>query len=226
MFVSFISRVLSAWFAFLLPSFATFKALSRLPHSEPEVQRWGMYWAVVGWFVAFEYLAEWVISWFPFYWELKTLFFLYLALPQTQGSTFIYKNYVQPFLTKNEAALDEGINALQSNALAFIQQKVTDILGLITRSLNKQGAAQGQGQQNGQPAIPLQTVANLWQSYGPSVLGALGTPAAATGANAHPSQSPVNGGLTPRTSAPTTPFSTQNAKPPVFPSPQHFATSG
>lgn len=53
----------SAWFAFLLPCYGTFKALSHRPLSEPDLQRWSMYWAVIGAFVAFEYLAEWLISW-------------------------------------------------------------------------------------------------------------------------------------------------------------------
>lgn len=56
--------IVSAWFAFLLPSYATFKALSHRPLSEHELQRWAMYWTVVGAFVAFEYTAEWLISWY------------------------------------------------------------------------------------------------------------------------------------------------------------------
>jgi len=90
----------SAWFAFLLPCYSTFKVLSHQPVSEPDIQKWAMYWSVVGAFVAFEYLAEWLISWqvtFPplapcdhyHYsllgcpWELKTAFLLFLSLPQT-----------------------------------------------------------------------------------------------------------------------------------------------
>jgi len=60
-----------------------------------------MYWAVISMVVAFEYLAEWLISWqvsfflvvprltffsqrLPFYWEIKTVFLLFLSLPQSQ----------------------------------------------------------------------------------------------------------------------------------------------
>ena len=107
--------IVSAWFAFLLPSYATFKALSHRPLSEHELQRWAMYWTVVGAFVAFEYTAEWLISWYvtffstspylnytifavhllgtsrlPFYWEAKTIFFLYLSLSQTQVSPRLF----------------------------------------------------------------------------------------------------------------------------------------
>lgn len=91
----------SGWFAFLLPSYHTFKALKQRPFSEPEIERLATYWAVVGAFVALEYSGEWLFSWyvfiappalilsktyvrFPFYWELKTVFLLFLSLPQTQ----------------------------------------------------------------------------------------------------------------------------------------------
>ena len=98
----------SAWFAFFLPSYATFKTLSNRPISESELQQWAMYWSVIGAFVAFEYVAEWFITWYavfstsylekwylillkriPFYWEVKTLFLLFLSLPQTQVSRLV-----------------------------------------------------------------------------------------------------------------------------------------
>lgn len=63
-----------------------------------------MYWAVIAVIAAYEYSVEFLISWyvrrhcelgfvdddhapfgrFPFYYELKTLFLIFLVLPQTQ----------------------------------------------------------------------------------------------------------------------------------------------
>lgn len=59
-----LSSVCSAWFAFLIPCYSTWKVLSHRPLSEPDVERWAMYWAVVGAFVAFENAAEWLVSWY------------------------------------------------------------------------------------------------------------------------------------------------------------------
>ena len=47
----------------MLPSYKMFKALKHRPVSEPELERWAGYWAVIGAIVAFEYAAEWAISW-------------------------------------------------------------------------------------------------------------------------------------------------------------------
>ena len=55
--------VSSAWFAFFLPCYATFKVLSHRPINEAELQKHAMYWSVIGAVVAFEYIAEWLISW-------------------------------------------------------------------------------------------------------------------------------------------------------------------
>lgn len=86
--------IVSAWFAFLLPSYATFKALSHRPLSEHELQRWAMYWTVVGAFVAFEYTAEWLISWYVTFFSTSphlnyTIFAVHLL--GTSGFHFIGK---------------------------------------------------------------------------------------------------------------------------------------
>ena len=57
----------SAWFAFFIPCYGTFKTLSNRPISESELQKWAMYWSVIGAFVAFEYATEWFISWYALF---------------------------------------------------------------------------------------------------------------------------------------------------------------
>ncbi|KAJ6627092.1 TB2/DP1, HVA22 family-domain-containing protein, partial [Mycena sp. CBHHK59/15] len=184
--LSFLSHILSAWFAFLLPCYGTFKALSHRPVSEPELDRWSQYWAVIGVIVAFEYLGEFLISWLPFYWEMKTLFLLFLALPQTQGSTYIYTTYLQPFFIKNEVELDAGILSIQRKTLFFVQAQLASLWQIVWGILNKNAAA-GQPPANttGQaPAagggLTMESAMGLFRTYGPSLMSAL-QPAATSG---------------------------------------------
>ncbi|TFK36875.1 TB2/DP1, HVA22 family-domain-containing protein [Crucibulum laeve] len=240
MFMSLISHVLSAWFAFLLPCYSTFKALSHRPLSEPELQRWSMYWCVIGTFVAFEYLAEWLISWLPFYWEIKTLFLLFLALPQTQGSTFIYTTYLQPFFVQNEADLDAGIISMQSNALSFVQGRLQNLwnfaLGIINNQSNQQHHAPTSGHSTGgsAPTVSWQSAFGLWQTYGPSMLNSLQSRASETSNAASTSSTSLNANIGerhfPRTPdyAPSmpnpydvTPGSRASDTPPSFPVPKY-----
>ncbi|KAI0715397.1 TB2/DP1, HVA22 family-domain-containing protein [Earliella scabrosa] len=181
MLMSMISHVLSAWFAFLLPSYATWKALAHRPVSEPELERWCMYWAVVGAFVAFEYVTGWLLDWVPFYWEVRTVFLLFLSLPQTQGSTWVFTTYLQPFLVKNQADIDATIAAAQSNALAFIQSRLQvfwqTFWDLATKQSQAPGAP-GAPASGGAPQQPgganlAESARSFWASYGSSVIGAL-----------------------------------------------------
>jgi hypothetical protein len=50
--------------AFLYPGYASYKTLAQRPASEEDIERWLMYWSVLGCIVAFEYIAEWLISWY------------------------------------------------------------------------------------------------------------------------------------------------------------------
>jgi len=190
MFTSLIFHLVSAWFAFLLPAFATYKALSQ--KDLDAVTNLSMYWCTVGVLVGIEYVCEWLISWFPFYWEIKTLFLLFLALPQTQGSTLIYQSYLEPFFRQNEKELDQGILSAQSTAVTFVQAKSQAIWEAIWGVINKNPAngrpgTAGQGQHRpgvpsprqshqGQPqpaSSPYDTARHLFDTYAPGVLGSL-----------------------------------------------------
>ncbi|KAI0048331.1 hypothetical protein FA95DRAFT_1595187 [Auriscalpium vulgare] len=175
MLTSLVSHALSGWFAFLLPSYSLFKALKQRPLPEPEIERWAAYWAVVGVFVAAEYGAEWLLSWFPFYWEVKTLFLLFLSLPQTQGSTYIYKTYLEPFFNKHETDIDAGIASARTETLAFVQARVASLWDFLFKLLNKTPKP---ASQDGTPAAgsqnPVQSLQGLWNTFGPAVLGAVG----------------------------------------------------
>jgi len=174
MLMSLISNIMSAYFAFLLPCYSTFKALSHRPVSEPDLERLCMYWIVIGAFVAFQYTAEWLISWFPFYFEIKTIFLLFLALPQIQGSTLIYQNYLQPFFSKNETELDAGISSFQNNIFVFLQSRLSSLMEIIWSLVSKTPASQqGTGQQPTNTAATLDFALGFWKAYAPAVMGGL-----------------------------------------------------
>jgi len=201
------SRLLTAWVAFLYPCFASYKALSHRPVSEPDLERWVKYWAVVGALVGVEYAAEWLVSWMPFYWELKTIFVLYLSLPQTQGSTFIFDNYLAPYFSRNEAEIDRNIEIAQNSIFLFVKEQFTTVVNAAWRIISQaQAAPQGQAQGQGQaPAAgsPAAVINNLWRTYAPSVIaGVVARSAAAPPpASAQSAQAAGSPAVTPGTGA-------------------------
>jgi len=178
--MSLISHLLCAWFAFLLPCYSTFKALSNRSGSESDLERLAMYWAVIGIFVAFESSTGWLLSWLPFYWEIRTLFLLYLSLPQTQGSTYVYKSFLEPFCAKNEADLDAGIDSAQSNVLGFCQARISNLIEIFWSIVNKTPITKeqlygGEGQPSvySRAGLSVDSLKGMWDAYGPAVFGGL-----------------------------------------------------
>lgn len=77
-----------------MPALYSLKALqTQEPYSDT---LYLTYWTVFGFFTVLEGLADVVLYWFPFYYTFKTIFLLWLALPQTQGAKVIYANILRP----------------------------------------------------------------------------------------------------------------------------------
>jgi len=87
--------------------------------------------------VAFEYTTEWLLCWFPFYWEIKTLLLLYLSIPQFEGSTYVYKTYLEPYLVQNESDIDASIASARYETLQFVQSRFSALWDIVYSLLSK-----------------------------------------------------------------------------------------
>ncbi|PFH53476.1 hypothetical protein AMATHDRAFT_45361 [Amanita thiersii Skay4041] len=169
------SRLISSVAAFLYPGYASYKTLSQRPASEEELERWLMYWSVLGCIVGIEYVAEWLISWIPFYYTLKTIFLLYLALPQTRGSSYIYINHLSPFFHSHERQIDAALASLRAKIYAFVQERLKALweqfspAGQQQAAFDPAGRETSSGTRHAAPG-PAQLVSSFWRSYGPGIL--------------------------------------------------------
>jgi len=138
-----------------------------------------MYWSVMGFISAFEYVAEWLISWIPLYYAFKTLFLLFLALPQTQGSTFIYSVHLAPLLRGHEEQIDSALTQVKLAIYEFVQDKLRTIwsqaVGGTTNAAAVPQAAPNVAAVNPPSmADPLsgaaQMVSGWWNAYAPAIV--------------------------------------------------------
>ncbi|KAF7320130.1 Protein YOP1 [Mycena kentingensis (nom. inval.)] len=219
-------HLVAAWFCFLLPVFGTFKALSHKPISETDIERYAKYWSVLGASISCS-LAQ-VDYGLPFYGEIKLLFLLFLALPQTQGSTYVYDSFLAPYLSANEAVLDADIISIQRNVFNFLQTHLTRLWQMAQSALNKNAAARQQAAATPGAAstagLDINAALGMFRSLAPSLLSSF-QPAAAAGPAAAPTVS-----APPTPSASTTSVQVPAASPrtsaaydaePSFPEPQH-----
>ncbi|KAI0276941.1 TB2/DP1, HVA22 family-domain-containing protein [Russula aff. rugulosa BPL654] len=180
MLLYFTSRVVSCIAAFLYPGYASFKTLSQRPASEEDLERWLMYWSVLACVVGVEYLAEWLVSWIPFYYLFKTLFLLYLALPQTQGASYLYQTQLEPVLREHEPQIDAALAQLRARVFAFLQARARMLWDNVVASATGPQSAPAPESVSGSsvqtPALsasvsgPTQILGTLWRTYGPAIV--------------------------------------------------------
>jgi len=81
-----------------------------------------MYWIVFALFTTAETFLDIFFSWFPFYYEIKILFILWVLSPATRGSSLLYKKLVHPLLISREKEIDDLIEKTKQQGYStFIQ---------------------------------------------------------------------------------------------------------
>ncbi|KAJ4349910.1 uncharacterized protein N0V89_008530 [Didymosphaeria variabile] len=122
----FIADGLTVAITVLLPVFASYKALHT---SDPaQLAPWLIYFITLLLFHTVENTFDFILSWVPFWSWIRFFLHLYLILPGSQGATFLYQEYVEPFLYHHEREIDDFITETHDNAkkagLAYLQQAI------------------------------------------------------------------------------------------------------
>lgn len=108
---------------FVYPAYCSMKALES-PHKEDDT-KWLTYWVVFALFTIVEFFSEFIVSWFPFYWLLKCIFYVWLMVPiQMNGSLFLYRRLIRPKFLQYQPNLDSFI----SNARDVAVKATADVL--------------------------------------------------------------------------------------------------
>jgi len=96
-FLNYGGELLSNVIGFALPAYFSLAALeSATPTDDTQ---WLTYWVVFGFFSVVEFWSKQILYWLPFYWLFKTVFVLWLALPQFGGAQTMYHVFIRPFWT-------------------------------------------------------------------------------------------------------------------------------
>ncbi|XP_043308813.1 receptor expression-enhancing protein 4 isoform X1 [Cervus elaphus] len=137
-----ICRLVVLVFGMLYPAYASYKAVKT--KNIREYVRWMMYWIVFALFMAVETFTDIFISWFPFYYEIKMAFVLWLLSPYTRGASMLYRKFVHPSLSRHEKEIDTYI--VQAKERSYETVLSFGKRGLnIAASAAVQAAAKSQG---------------------------------------------------------------------------------
>ena len=120
----------------------------------------------------------------PLYYLIKTAFILYLVLPQTKGSSYLYTQHLQPFFHAYEPQIDATLSSLKTRSYAFIQEKLRSLWGNVATSMNQPAAANDLNEglhdhamnRGAPPSMhdpvsgPANLMGSLLNSFGPNIL--------------------------------------------------------
>ncbi|GAV50340.1 hypothetical protein ZYGR_0U01960 [Zygosaccharomyces rouxii] len=120
-----IGEILSNFAGFVVPAYYSLIAI-KTTTSKDDTQLL-TYWIVFAFLNVIEFWSKTILYLVPFYWFVKTVFLLYIALPQTGGAVLVYNNVIAPVTnryiripeTKSDeirAAVDDA--AVKGNAKA------------------------------------------------------------------------------------------------------------
>lgn len=93
-----IGEILANIAGFVLPTYLSMIAL-KTSTSQDDAQLL-TYWIVFAFLNVIEFWSKTILYMVPFYWFLKTIFVIYIALPQTGGAVFIYRTIISPVADK------------------------------------------------------------------------------------------------------------------------------
>lgn len=91
-------------FSIIYPAYRSFKAVRN--KNLKEYLRWIVYWIVYAFLTCVELLTDAIMSWFPFFYEIKVLTLIWL-LGSSRGAMKVYKTCIHPTLISREQVRHE-----------------------------------------------------------------------------------------------------------------------
>lgn len=110
------------------------------------------------------------------------LFLLYLALPQTQGASYLYLTQLEPVLRAHESQIDAALAQLRSRIFAFLHARARMLWDAIIASATTgplsspapEAISVGSSAQapplSASVSGPTQMLGTLWRTYGPAIV--------------------------------------------------------
>jgi receptor expression-enhancing protein 1/2/3/4 len=120
----------------LYPAYCSYKAVKN--KDVREYVHWMMYWIVFAFYSFFETFADtFAAGWFPFYYELKIVFMLWLLSPATRGGSVIYRRIIHPTLVLHEPEIDAYLDDFKSQTSDLVMHWGSRLIGSMTEALLK-----------------------------------------------------------------------------------------
>ncbi|CAJ0927625.1 unnamed protein product, partial [Mesorhabditis belari] len=119
------AALLCNFMGFIYPAYCSIRAIES--SSKEDDTQWLTYWVVFALFSVAEFFSHQICAVFPVYWLFKSLFLLYLYLPETLGAKKIYHKFIQPLAAKHAPSINSRLDAFADKARDGARHLVDDI---------------------------------------------------------------------------------------------------
>ncbi|EGR31443.1 TB2 HVA22 family protein, putative [Ichthyophthirius multifiliis] len=102
--LGFLGKFLTSVVGILYPGYMSFKAIETKDDNDDK--QWLTYWVVFGFLHIFDAPLGWLLSFFPFYYPLKLMFYIFLFYPKTKGALKIYNSFLREKISKYQSFID------------------------------------------------------------------------------------------------------------------------
>jgi len=139
-----LSRLVILTVGTIYPAYRSYKAVRT--KDVREYVKWMMYWIVFAVFSLIETVSDILVAfWFPFYYELKIVFVLWLLSPWTKGRSILPRKWIHPTLAKHERDIDALLEQAKNESYRQVVRLGSQSL-LVARDLVATAALRGQTQ--------------------------------------------------------------------------------
>jgi len=129
--VGYASGFIVALLGFLYPAYASVKAIES--SDKDDDTQWLTYWVVYSSFSIGEFFSDIFLSWFPLYFLFKCMFLCWCMAPFSwNGSEFIYRRFIQPFVMKHESEAEQLISQATAAAKGIYDQAEGEVKKAVT----------------------------------------------------------------------------------------------
>ncbi|OXU27232.1 hypothetical protein TSAR_011414 [Trichomalopsis sarcophagae] len=102
-------QLVSNVIGFLYPAYCSMKAIET--KEKDDDTKWLTYWVVFAVFTIVEYFSDFIVGWFPVYWLVKCLFYIWLMIPtEYNGSLVLYRRVIRPKFIQYQPNVDNILN--------------------------------------------------------------------------------------------------------------------
>jgi hypothetical protein len=117
---------------FICPAYVTTRALDG--DSEVDILRWIKYWVIFSIGLVAEPICDATLYWVPYYEVIKFAGWVWLCLPFTHATSFLYDLVIARFFIAHKEHIDQGIHAVRYKSLQATRELRTMSTQLIRQA--------------------------------------------------------------------------------------------